>query len=103
MAISKAGKSVHSARYRLLLGRLKTARLAGGLTQAQVAARIGQPQSFVSKVESGERRLDVVELERLAEVYGRSLAFFLDQGSGATPSGTDGRSRRARRHSRKRR
>lgn len=37
------------------------ARLAGGFTQQEVASRLGKPQSFVSKYESGERRLDVVE------------------------------------------
>lgn len=38
---------------------------------------MGQPQSFVSKFESGERRLDVVELERLADLYGKPLGYFL--------------------------
>lgn len=40
------------------------------LSQESVAAKLGRPQSFVSKYESGERRLDVVELMMLAEVIG---------------------------------
>ena len=44
------------------------ARLAAGLTQAEVASALGRPQSFVSKYERGERRLDVVELLEVARV-----------------------------------
>jgi len=43
----------------------------------QVAKRLGRPQSFVSKSESGERRLDPVELSALARVYRQPLEFFL--------------------------
>jgi len=45
----------------------------------QVAARLGVPQSFVSKYESGERRLDVVELGHVAGVLGVSLHDVLDR------------------------
>jgi transcriptional regulator with XRE-family HTH domain len=47
------------------------------LTQSQVAAAVGRHQSFVSKCESGERRIDPVELELLAGLYGKPLHFFL--------------------------
>ena len=53
--------SRHTARYKRLQAALKAARKAAGLTQAQVGARLGQPQSYVNKYESGERRLDVIE------------------------------------------
>jgi len=71
--------SFASPRYRTLLERLKAARLDAGLTQAQVAAALNQPQSFVSKCESGERRVDAVELERFAKLYGKPLDYFLPQ------------------------
>ena len=48
-----------------------------GLSQEQVARRIGKPQSYVSKCESGERRVDVVELKAFAKLYGVPLAFFV--------------------------
>lgn len=51
--------------------------MKAGLTQVQVAASLGLPQSFVSKCESGERRIDAVELERFAKLYGKPVAFFL--------------------------
>ncbi len=50
----------------LLLGTRK----ANGMTQAEVAKRLGRPQSFVAKVENGERRLDVVELVSYARAIG---------------------------------
>ena len=69
--------SVHSERYKHLLKRLRKARLEAGLTQVQVATSLGQPQSFVSKCESGERRVDAVELERFAKLYDKPVSFFL--------------------------
>jgi transcriptional regulator with XRE-family HTH domain len=73
----KTVSSVHRPRYRAFLGRLKEARVAAKLTQAEVAAALGRPQSFVAKCESGERRVDVVELEQFAKLYRRTVAFFL--------------------------
>jgi transcriptional regulator with XRE-family HTH domain len=63
--------------YAQFLGRLKQGRAEAALTQAEVADRIKRPQSFVSKIESGERRVDVVELSELARVYRKPLDFFL--------------------------
>jgi transcriptional regulator with XRE-family HTH domain len=70
-------RSTHSAPYQRLLGRLRQARLDACLTQAEVGRQIGTRQAFVSKVESGERRLDPVELARFAAVYGKPLEWFL--------------------------
>lgn len=71
--------STRSDRHRVLLQRLRAARLEARLTQAQVAAALDQPQSFVSKCESGERRVDAVELERFAKLYGKPLDYFLPE------------------------
>jgi len=70
-------KAAVSQRYRTLLGRLRAARLQAGLTQAQAAAALRQHQSFVSKSESGERRIDPIELEDFARLYKKKLSFFL--------------------------
>lgn len=72
-------KSIYTLEYRGLLTRLRNARRGAGLTQAAVAARLSRPQSFVSKVETGERRIDVIELDRFATIYRRSVAFFLER------------------------
>lgn len=62
--------------YQRFLARLREARRQAGLTQAEAARRLGKPQSFLSKCESGERRVDFVELLALAELYGVDMSFF---------------------------
>lgn len=62
----------YRARYERFRERLRLARSNAGLTQAQAARRLGRPQSFVSKCENGERRLDFVELLAFARLYGVS-------------------------------
>ena len=59
-------RNIYSKEYKAFLIRLKEARESAGLTQVQVALKLKKPQSFVSKGESGERRLDVIELNGLA-------------------------------------
>jgi len=54
-------KSLHSPAYGVFRQVMADARERQGLTQAELANRLGKPQSFVSKYESGERRLDLVE------------------------------------------
>lgn len=63
--------------YREFLGRLRTARIDAGLTQNHVAKLLNKPQSYVSKCESGERRVDVVELRAFALLYKKSIQHFL--------------------------
>ena len=72
-----ATRATHSARYREFLKRLRALRLAAGLRQVEVARRLGKPQSFVSKSENGERRVDVVELDQFARLYERRLDEFV--------------------------
>ena len=62
--------SRNSARQALLLELLTAHRIAAGLTQEEVAQRLRRPQSFVSKYELGERRLDVVELLEVCAALG---------------------------------
>jgi transcriptional regulator with XRE-family HTH domain len=69
-------RSRHSARYREFLRRLRLAREQAGLTQTAVSKALGRPQSFVSKCESGERRVDFVELQDFARLYRKPLTFF---------------------------
>lgn len=59
-------RSLHSENYRRLTTILLEARKSAGLTQQQVADRLGKPQSFVAKVEGGERRIDLIEFIELS-------------------------------------
>jgi transcriptional regulator with XRE-family HTH domain len=70
-------KSVHTRAYTVLRERLVAARHAAGLTQEQLAEKLGRPQSFVAKYEGGERRVDVVELIEIAQVLGSDLKHLL--------------------------
>lgn len=72
-----AKKSLHSRAYDRFRQSLKAARQAAGLTQVEAARRLGRPQSFVAKVEMGERRVDIVELADMCRIYGRSLSSFV--------------------------
>jgi hypothetical protein len=62
--------------YRAFLASLRKAREDAGLTQVEVARKLSRPQSFVSKVESGERKVDFVELQYLAKLYRKPISFF---------------------------
>lgn len=59
--------------------KLRNAREEAQLTQAEVSRLLGKRQSFVSKIESGERRVDFVELQFLARIYGKPLSYFWDE------------------------
>ncbi|KAF1708652.1 transcriptional regulator [Pseudoxanthomonas sacheonensis] len=63
-------KSIYERSYRTLLSVLVQARKDAGLTQQQLADKLGRPQSFVSKTENGERRIDVVEFLELCRLVG---------------------------------
>lgn len=60
----------HRPEYRMLVDALKDARLKAGLTQADLGAALGVAQTFVSKVERGERRVDVVEFVDICRALG---------------------------------
>lgn len=70
MYVSAMAKSLHTPEYEVFRCLLVSARESAGLTQAEVAARMDRPQSFVAKYEGGERRLDVVELIKVCEALG---------------------------------
>ncbi len=67
-------KTIYSRRHERLLDLLREERRAAGLTQQQVATRLGKPQSYVAKYEGGERRLDVVEFFAVMEALGADPA-----------------------------
>ena len=76
--ISIMRKAIYSKEHKFLVERLRRARRQAGFGQAQVARLLGVSQSYVSKVESGQRRIDVVQLRQFAEVYGKNIDFFME-------------------------
>ena len=69
--------SIHSKDYKEIIERLKKARLESGLSQQEVADKLGKPQSYISKIESGERRLDVAEIKKFAVIYKKDVSLFI--------------------------
>jgi len=70
-------KSIHSNEYKSLVKKLREARLEIGLTQGEAAKKLKKPQSYISKVENGEQRLDIIEMKRLANLYKKDISFFI--------------------------
>lgn len=70
-------KTIYSKEYKVVIDRLKKARREAGLKQEEVSSKLGKPQSYISKIERGERRLDVVELKKIADIYKKSLDYFV--------------------------
>lgn len=69
-------KTISSNDYRVFLRELRAARKESGLTQVDLADRLGETQSFVSKCERGERRLDICEMRIFCQAFGVSLVAF---------------------------
>jgi transcriptional regulator with XRE-family HTH domain len=72
-------KSLHSRHYKVFLVELRDARTRLGVTQGELAARLDATQSFVSKCERGERRLDVIELQLWCKALGLRMPDFVKQ------------------------
>lgn len=72
-------KSIYSSEYSLFIESLRKAREEKGLTQTEVADRLGQTQSFVSKVERSERRIDIVELRAFCSAMDISFRSFVSK------------------------
>lgn len=69
-------KTIHSPEQQILTALLRELRERRKLRQADVAERVGKPQSYVAKYESGERRLDVIEVRAICVALGTSLTAF---------------------------
>ena len=70
-------KSITSKAYAIFLDCLRKTREQAGITQLELAERLGETQSFVSKCERGERRLDVAELKEFCEAMDTTLSKFI--------------------------
>jgi len=60
-----------------LVERLKKARKEAGLNQEDVAKLLGVTQSYISKIESGQRRIDIVQLKRFTKIYKKGIDYFI--------------------------
>lgn len=65
--------------HKLLIQALTAARKAAGLKQTELAAKLGKDQSFISNIERGERRVDVIEFIALSRAIGVDAADLLEK------------------------
>jgi len=70
-------KTIYHKEYGVIVGRLKKARRESRLKQGDVAKRLKRTQSYVSKMENGQCRLDILQLKEIAKTYKKNLNFFL--------------------------
>ena len=71
------GRSIRTKEYQAFVLKLKNARLGAGLTQVEAAKKLKRPQSYISKSEAGEQRLDVVEIKKFATIYKKDVNYFI--------------------------
>jgi transcriptional regulator with XRE-family HTH domain len=69
--------SIYKKEYQAVIKRLKDARIEMGLKQGEVANKLGRPQSYVSKIERGERRVDIAEIKLFAKIYQKPTDYFI--------------------------
>ena len=70
-------KAIYSKDHKYIVEQLKKARQEAGLEQVEVAKLLGKTQSHVSKVEAGQRRIDIVALKEFAKIYRKNITFFI--------------------------
>lgn len=70
-------KAIFSKDHKFTVERLKIARHEASLSQIEVAKQLVKTQSHISKIEAGQRRLDVVQLKEFARIYKKDLSFFI--------------------------
>ena len=74
MGVDKLPKTLHTQRGQLLARRLMELRIAAGMSQRDLAAKIGRDQGMIARIESAQRRVDLVELIELLSALGRDPA-----------------------------
>lgn len=72
-------KTLNKKEHRILLEQLYRLRMSSGLRQSDLAEKLNVPQSFISKTESGERRMDLIELREICIALGSNLKEFINE------------------------
>lgn len=70
--------TIRTKEYADFVGKLRKARLEADLRQIDVAKKLKRTQSYVSRVEVGEQRLDILELKKFADLYKKNINYFIN-------------------------
>jgi len=68
-------RAIYTKDHNAIVERLKKARFESGLGQVEASKKLGKTQSYLSKIESGQRRFDVLQLKEFAKIYKRFIFF----------------------------
>jgi transcriptional regulator with XRE-family HTH domain len=68
---------LYSQKNKKLLEKLRLARIEAGLTQMEAGKKLKRPQSYLSKIERGERKIEAIELGDFAKIYNKDIKYFL--------------------------
>lgn len=71
------GTNIYSKEHKALVAKLKKGRIEAGLDQQQAGKLLGKTQSYISKIESGQRRIDIIQLKEFAKAYKKPVDFFI--------------------------
>lgn len=69
--------SIYTEQYKKIAKRLEKARIEMGYTQIEVAEKLKKSQSYISKVETGQQRIDIIELSLFAKLYKKPINYFV--------------------------
>lgn len=69
---------IYTKEHKKLIERIIRARKEAGLSQVEAAKRLGRSQSYISKIEVGQRKIDVIELKKIAKVFNKKVSFFIN-------------------------
>ena len=68
---------LYSKEHKIIVEKLIKARHEAGIDQVEVAKKLGKSQSYLSKIESGQRKIDVVQLQKFVKFYNKEINYFL--------------------------
>ena len=71
-------RAIYQKEHKIIVERLKKARIEAGLGQVEVAEKLNRTQSYLSKIESGQRRFDVLQLKEFAKLYKKDIKYFIE-------------------------
>jgi len=69
--------NLYSKEHKSVVEKLIKARHEADFDQVEVAKKLGRSQSYLSKIESGQRKIDVIQLKKIAKIYNKEINYFL--------------------------
>lgn len=70
-------KTIYTNEHKNLIAKLKSARLSAKFDQKTAAKRLNKSQSYISKMESGQRKVEIIQLKKFASIYKKPLNYFI--------------------------